>query len=216
MDLKIVEKKRNVPELSSDIPSKVPYLLIGGGTASFSAFRAIKSQDPKAKVMVITNELEMPYMRPPLSKEMWNYADGNSDDNLKFKQWNGVERSIYYEPEDFYIDPTKLLESPNGGVAVVRGYTVERIDPCKRICILTDGKEINYEKCLIATGSLPKTLTVFDNISPVIRKKISTYKTVQDFLQLKQIVKCGKSVAIIGGGFLGSELACALAQLSMS
>lgn len=38
------------PSLSQDIPSKVPYVLIGGGTASFAAFRAIKSNDPTAKV----------------------------------------------------------------------------------------------------------------------------------------------------------------------
>lgn len=41
------------PKDSSLIPNKVPYLLIGGGTASFSAFRAIKSADPTAKVCII-------------------------------------------------------------------------------------------------------------------------------------------------------------------
>lgn len=39
-----------IPESSADIPNEIPYLLIGGGTASFAAFRAIKSHDPKAKV----------------------------------------------------------------------------------------------------------------------------------------------------------------------
>jgi programmed cell death 8 (apoptosis-inducing factor) len=38
------------PAESKDIPDRVPYLLIGGGTASFAAFRAIKSADPTAKV----------------------------------------------------------------------------------------------------------------------------------------------------------------------
>lgn len=50
----VIERKFKVitknPSKSSDIPNNVPYLLIGGGTASFSAFRAIKSADPKAKV----------------------------------------------------------------------------------------------------------------------------------------------------------------------
>ena len=39
-----------IPASSSDIPKQIPYLLIGGGTASFAAFRAIKSSDPTAKV----------------------------------------------------------------------------------------------------------------------------------------------------------------------
>ena len=62
----VVEKKKEVekkkkskrvpikdPPTSADIPNKVPYLLIGGGTASFAAFRAIKSADPKAKVIIL-------------------------------------------------------------------------------------------------------------------------------------------------------------------
>lgn len=42
---------------SKDLPKHVPYLLIGGGTASFSAFRAIKSNDPQAKVTDLIMEL---------------------------------------------------------------------------------------------------------------------------------------------------------------
>lgn len=43
--------KNKIPAESKLIPEEVPYLLIGGGTAAFSAFRSIKSRDPKAKVM---------------------------------------------------------------------------------------------------------------------------------------------------------------------
>lgn len=104
--------------------------------------------------MVISNEIEMPYMRPPLSKELWLNADANSSVNLKFKQWNGVERSLYYEPDDFYMDPVKLMEEPNGGVSIVKGYTVKHIDVCNKRAVLTDGTEIKYEECLLATGML--------------------------------------------------------------
>lgn len=202
------------------------YLLIGGGTASFAAFRAIKSHDPKAKVMVLTDELETPYMRPPLSKELWlaelgtngngtkstpkTNTNENDTDALTFKQWNGIERSLYYEPNDFYTHPIKLLDEPNGGVAIVRGYTVQRIDLENQTAILTDGTEIKYQKCLLATGSAPKNLPVFENASPKLKEHISLFKTIEDFRSLKKHVDQSKSVAIIGGGFLGSELACAL------
>lgn len=50
-----LERKEKIaqrhPAVSADIPSHVPYLLIGGGTASFAAFRAIKSKDPLAQVL---------------------------------------------------------------------------------------------------------------------------------------------------------------------
>ncbi|XP_031636825.1 apoptosis-inducing factor 1, mitochondrial-like [Contarinia nasturtii] len=224
-------KKPKVPLTAAEIPKDVPYLLIGGGTASFAAFRAIKSMDPKAKIIVLSDEIETPYMRPPLSKELW-LADealngmkdgksgktkpnnGNQGDTepLKFKQWNGIERSLYYEPNDFYTHPTKLMELDNGGVAIVRGYTVKKIDVENRIAILTDGTEIKYGKCLIATGSSPKNLPVFESAPSKIKERISLFKTIEDYGSLKKYVDQSKSVAIIGGGFLGSELACALAK----
>lgn len=71
--------------------SLVHYLLIGGGTSSFSAFRSIKSLDPKAEVLVVASESEFPYMRPPLSKEMWQ-SDAKGMENLMFRQWNGSVR----------------------------------------------------------------------------------------------------------------------------
>ena len=50
--------KVKVPAESKLIPEAVPYLLIGGGTAAFSAFRSIKSRDPKAKVCTCTSRLK--------------------------------------------------------------------------------------------------------------------------------------------------------------
>lgn len=61
---------------------------------------------------------------------------------------------MFYEPEDFYVDCTKLSTHPNGGVAVARGWTVKRIDPFERKAVLEDDYEISYEKCLIATGKI--------------------------------------------------------------
>lgn len=169
--------------------------------------------------MVLSNEIETPYMRPPLSKELWlaesvrNKAAAKEDpESLKFKQWNGVERSLYYEPNDFYIHPSKLSDEPNGGVAIVRGYTVKKIDVQNRIAFLNDGTEIKYGKCLIATGSRPKTLPEFENASSNIKQRVSLFRTIEDYSNLKRNVDNSKSVAIIGGGFLGSELACALAK----
>ena len=67
-------------------------MIVGAGTTSVAAFRAIRSKDPKAKVLVISKEGENPYMRPPLSKELWFSEDPETPDKLRFKQWNGKER----------------------------------------------------------------------------------------------------------------------------
>lgn len=213
----ILESKisTKIPADSSQIPKHVPYLLIGGGTASFAAFRAIKSTDPQAKVLVVTTESYFPYMRPPLSKEIWYNDDKDSINKLIFKQWNGSERSLFYEPEDFYTNCEKLLDNENGGVAVARGWTVTHLDAAERRAYLDDGSTIQYDKCLIATGAKPKILPVFEaaaNNDNHIRERVRLFRNIEDFKTASELFDKSNSVAVIGGGFLGSELACALAR----
>uniref|UniRef100_A0A034WNU7 Putative apoptosis-inducing factor 1, mitochondrial n=1 Tax=Bactrocera dorsalis TaxID=27457 RepID=A0A034WNU7_BACDO len=202
-----------VPATSAELPKHVPYLLIGGGTAGFSAFRAIKSNDPRAKVLMITNESRKPYMRPPLSKELWYSAEkGEVTKDYRFKQWTGAERSLFFEPEEFFVDPTKLMETVNGGIAVAQGFTVKKIDPAKHIVTLADGYEITYDECLIATGCAPKSLDVFAQATPGVKEKVMVYRSPDDFERLKRYADEKKSITIVGNGFTGSELACSLAN----
>lgn len=161
--------------------------------------------------MVVSDEPVMPYMRPPLSKEIWFDAQLGLE-KARFKQWNGAERSLYYEPEDFYMSAEKLSEAQNGGVSVIRGYSVVKLNVADQKVVLDDGTEITYDKCLVATGSTPKTLDVFNAAPAKIKERIHTYKSIKDFEIVKSQIEKSKSVAIIGNGFIGSELACALSH----
>ncbi|XP_076656005.1 apoptosis inducing factor isoform X2 [Halictus rubicundus] len=208
-----LEKVRSPPD-SSSIPKEVPYLLIGGGTAAFSAFRSIKSRDPKAKVLVVMEENGFPYMRPPLSKELWYNTDRDASSQLLFTQWNGTQRSIFYEPNEFYANVNNLVASDKGGVAIAAGWKVTKIDVQNKTVTLEDGSEVKYDKCLIATGASPKQLPVFESIEDELKDKIITFRTKDDFLDLEESVHNSKhkNIVIVGGGFLGSELACSLAR----
>ncbi|KAB0799369.1 hypothetical protein PPYR_07249 [Photinus pyralis] len=207
-----IKQVSKIPSKSSEIPNEVPYLLIGGGTASFSAFRAIKSAEPDAKILVISNEDNFPHMRPPLSKELWFSPDESAVRDLKFKQWNGTERSLYYEPDDFYESCKNLMSNPKGGVAVAKGWVVTHLDVVGKKVFLEDGYEISYDKCLIATGSTPKNLDIFENAPPAVKEKVTVFREIHDFQALHHVFHNSNSLVIIGGGFLGSELACALAR----
>ncbi|XP_068151377.1 putative apoptosis-inducing factor 1, mitochondrial isoform X1 [Drosophila tropicalis] len=208
--------KVTTPASSESLPKHVPYLIIGGGTAAFSAFRAIKSNDATAKVLMISNEYRKPYMRPPLSKELWYTPNPNEDPikDYRFKQWTGSERSLYFEPDEYFMDPEKLDDSVKGGIAVAQGFAVKKVDAQNRVVTLNDGYQIAYDECLIATGCAPKNLTMFRDAPPSVREKVMVYRTPEDFDRLRRYAKEKRSITIVGNGFIGSELACSLAHFS--
>lgn len=199
---------------SPKLPSHTPYLLIGGGTASFAAARSIRARDPGAKVLIVTDEPDLPYMRPPLSKELWFSDDPSVTETLRFKQWNGKERSIYFQPASFYINAEELDSAENGGVAVLTGKKVVHMDVRGNKVKLDDDTEISYDKCLIATGGVPRNLQVIERAGEEVMKKMTLFRKIEDFKALDKVSRNVKSITIIGGGFLGSELACALGRRS--
>lgn len=202
--------RENVPKSPNGYPENVTYLLIGGGTASFSAFRSLKAKDARAKILIVSGEEVVPYMRPPLTKELW-YSERTdvSDSELMFKGLSGRERNLFFEKEAFYTPLDSLEFNEKGGTSVLTGHEVIDLDAEKKIATLDDGRKIKFEKCLIATGGSPKQLSVFDGFG---KDHVSTFRSVQDYKSLEKLVSNGqvKSVAVIGGGFLGSELAYSL------
>ncbi|XP_078601444.1 apoptosis-inducing factor 1, mitochondrial-like isoform X2 [Branchiostoma floridae x Branchiostoma japonicum] len=201
-------------EVMPEIPGHAKYLLIGGGTASFAAFRAIRASDAKAQVLVVTEEEELPYMRPPLSKELWYSDEPKLVEKMKFKQWNGKERSVYYNPPSFYVEPKELAYQENGGVAVVKGRKVMKLDPQKQVAVLDNGWEIFYDKVLIATGGRPRNIPVFERASQEVKDRVTLFRGIKDFKRLDEVSKNASSIVVVGGGFLGSELTCALGKRS--
>ncbi|XP_066517393.1 apoptosis-inducing factor 1, mitochondrial isoform X4 [Hoplias malabaricus] len=197
-----------------EFPGHAPYLLIGGGTASFAAARSIRARDPGARVLIVTEEDDLPYMRPPLSKELWFSDDPIVIETLHFKQWNGKERSIYFQPPSFYVSPAELESVENGGVAVLTGKKVVHMDVRGNKVKLNDGAEISYDKCLIATGGIPRNLQVIERAGEEVTNRTTLFRKIEDFKALEKVSRELKSITIIGGGFLGSELACALGRRS--
>ncbi|XP_061454321.1 apoptosis-inducing factor 1, mitochondrial [Rhineura floridana] len=199
-----------------EFPSHVPFLLIGGGTAAFAAARSIRARDPAARVLIVSEDPELPYMRPPLSKELWFSEDSDVTETLRFKQWNGKERSIYFQPPSFYVSARDLPHIENGGVAVLTGRKVVHMDVRGNVVKLDNGAQISYDKCLIATGGSPRNLPVIVRGGKEVQQRLTLFRKIEDFRSLEKISREVKSVTVIGGGFLGSELACALGRKAQS
>jgi NADPH-dependent 2,4-dienoyl-CoA reductase/sulfur reductase-like enzyme len=89
-------------------------------------------------------------------------------------------------------------------VHVHLGHVVKRIDPKQKRVIDTQGGIFTYEKLLLATGGRPRLL-------PFGKDKIIYYRSLADYRHLRELTKKGRRFAVIGGGFIGSEIAAALA-----
>ncbi len=92
------------------------------------------------------------------------------------------------------------------GVTSHPGRTIRSVDPKKREIIDDQGTSYTYEKLLLATGCSPRRLPFGDG-------QILYFRTVDDYERLRSMTEQGRRFAIIGGGFIGSELAASLASI---
>jgi len=107
--------------------------------------------------------------------------------------WKGEE-----ELED--ID----LETETANLEMRLARSVVRIDPSNKKVIDDQGDQYGYIKLLIATGGIPKKMPKTEG------EDIIYYRTKEDYLKLKMLVDENKKFGVIGGGFIGSEIAAAI------
>ena len=164
-------------------------IVIGAGqaAASFCAkFRALEHRTP---LTIYGDEPEIPYQRPPLSKK---YATGDM-----------VRSQLYLRPESWYTDQNIELNT---------SVKVTCIDRAKRVVHLSDGTTAQWSKLMIATGSkvreLPQSVT--NNLSG-----LHYIRTLEDANKFGDVLKQGRRIVIVGGGYIGLEAAAVCAQKGM-
>jgi len=196
-----------------EIPPEMPYVIIGGGTAAYAAVRAIRKYEPSAKILILSKEVQAPYNRTPLSKEMW-FTTPDKSSQAKYENWKGKEVSLYHEKEDFYCTTRELQAREDyGGTALLLNATVEKLDANEKKVILTNGAEIKFDKALIAVGGQPKSLPVFEQAGDAVNAKATQFRSIADFWKLEKLSREKPGdIVVVGSGFLGTELAYALGE----
>jgi NADPH-dependent 2,4-dienoyl-CoA reductase/sulfur reductase-like enzyme len=167
------------------MPQSYDYIIVGAGLAGASAIEGIREVDPNGSILLMGDEAHLPYNRPPLSKDLW----------LGKEQVDG----IFAHDEQFYTD---------NRVDFRLGARAEEIDPGVSLVIDEEKETFNFGKLLLATGGSPRTL----DIPGGDFEAICYYRTLDDYNQVKAMTGSGKSATVIGGGFIGSEIAAALNQ----
>lgn len=159
------------------------YVIVGGGLAGASAIKGIREVDKGGSILLLGDEKHLPYDRPPLSKKLW------------FGKKKVEE--IFINKQEFY---------DQNGVELSLGARIVSIDAGRKRVTDSTGAVFRYEKLLLATGGTPRKLAVPGGDL----EGVCYYRYLDDYLRMRGDAKEGRSAAIIGGGFIGSEVAAAL------
>lgn len=164
------------------------YLIIGGGMAGERAAESARKVDAVGTIALVAGEPHLPYDRPPLSK---GYLTGKE----------GLEK-VYLRPESFYAE---------NRIAVLRGVRAAHLDPSARRVTLADGRVLGYEKLLLATGGVARRLA----IPGAELAGVFALRTLDDSESIRAAAARGGHALVVGGSFIGSEAAAALAGLGL-
>ncbi|MCP5178339.1 MAG: FAD-dependent oxidoreductase [Pseudomonadales bacterium] len=155
-------------------------VIIGAGHAAGQAAASLRQDGHDGPIVILGDEPYIPYQRPPLSKQ---YLSGEQ----------GLDR-VYLRPQKFYDDKHIDLRT---------GVTVDAIDRNARTVHTTAGDTIAWDKLIIATGSRVRRLTAPGSDLAGIHY----LRTVTDVDGLRGDIVAGKKLVIVGGGYIGLEVA---------
>ncbi len=160
------------------------YVIVGGGRAGAAAVEGIRELDSSCSILLVGAESHLPYDRPPLSKQLWTGKN---------------------EVSDLFVHDRAYFE--RAGVELASSERVIEIHPGKKTILTDRGRSEHYGRLLLATGGTPRRL----QIPGAEAKGVYYYRTLDDYLELSRDPE-GQSILVVGGGFIGSEIAAALSM----
>lgn len=163
-----------------------PIIVIGAGQAGGELVAALRSAGSTTPIVLIGAELTHPYHRPPLSKA---YLMGEADTN-----------------DLFLRDPAMYVRE---NIDVLLGETVQSIDRTARTVTLGSGARLRYSTLVLATGGRPRRLPVAEIEGA---RNLHYLRTLEDAKGLRAALRPGARLAIVGGGYIGLEIAAVARQ----
>jgi 3-phenylpropionate/trans-cinnamate dioxygenase ferredoxin reductase component len=161
------------------------FIIVGASLAGAKAAEELRERGFDGRVVLLGSEPERPYERPPLTK---HYLRGESP-----------REKAYVHEDGFYADHDVELET---------GATVARIDPGASRVTLDDGRELSFDRLLLATGAEPRRIPV----AGADLDGVYYLRTLADCDILRQRLDAGGRVAVVGAGWIGSEFAASARQ----
>jgi 3-phenylpropionate/trans-cinnamate dioxygenase ferredoxin reductase subunit len=164
----------------------VDFLLIGGGMAAGNCARHLREQGAEGDILLVTREPEAPYNRPPLSKTYLRGEESRED--------------ILFRPPEWYVEQR---------VDLLTRTSVTALDVEARVAKLSNKDEVRFDKALLATGSNVRILRV----DGAHLDGIHYLRTIGNSDALQDEAARAERVALIGGSYIGTELAASFTAL---
>lgn len=159
-------------------------VIVGASHAGVSLALQLRKEGWGGEIVLIGDENELPYHRPPLSKE---HLSGEKDlDAMRLR-------------------PEKIYQS--NSIELKTGCRVDSVDSKCKTVLLDNGETLAYDKLALCTGAQVRKLPIEDDLQSVFY-----IRTAEDVAALSQRAVAGKKAVIIGGGYIGLEAAAVLAK----
>ena len=163
--------------------------IVGAGHGGVSLAAALRAANYDGRIVLISDEADYPYHRPPLSKAFMS-GDGSAES----------EQKLLLEPEGFYAEQR---------IELLRNTRVKAINVHADSVILSSGEILEYDHLVLATGARARTLP----IGGCELLGIEVLRTLKDARRIRRSLEKCQSVVVVGGGFIGLEVAATARQL---
>jgi 3-phenylpropionate/trans-cinnamate dioxygenase ferredoxin reductase subunit len=156
-------------------------IIVGAGQSGARTIAALRKQGSTDEIVLIGDEAELPYERPPLSKDILAGAP--------------LSGAVIF-PREYYAEHD---------IDVRLGTRVSAVEPATRQIVLADSTRLGYDHLVLATGVRARRL----DIPGAELDGVLTLRTAQDSTRLSERLTPNARIVVLGGGFLGLEIAAA-------
>jgi NADPH-dependent 2,4-dienoyl-CoA reductase/sulfur reductase-like enzyme len=170
---------------AGSVPDRV--VVVGASAGGLTTAEALRRRGYKGDITVVGNEAHLPYDRPPLSKQMLTGE---------------------LEPEQLLLRPAADIDALRMDLRL--GETATGVDLSARTVALAGGETVGYDALVVATGVRPRRLPDTEGV-----RGVHVLRTLEDAVTLKERLRPGRRLVVVGAGFIGAEAAAAARGLGL-
>lgn len=165
-------------------------LIVGASLAGLRAAEALRSEGFTDRIVLVGDEVHRPYDRPPLSKKVLTGE---------------------LNPHDVMLATQRSEDGRELDIEWLLGRAATALDPAARVVTFDDGTESVYDGLIVATGATPRRLSGWADVDGV-----HVLRSLDDSVSLReQLAGSSPTVAVVGAGFIGVEVAAACRSLGL-